>query len=225
MTETIKAKKRTDTGKGVARKLRAAGMIPGVMYGAIDAPMPLTMLFKDIDPLVGQDGESGLIDVLVEDDDGKEITREKAVIRHVDYHPEKDVPIHIDFLSVAMDKEISVSVPVELIGEAVGVITNRGIQTQITHEIEVECLPGLLPSSIQVDISELEIGDSIHVRDLAAIEGVKIKSSESLTVATIEAPRAEEVVEVEEEELLGEEVEGEEEAAPEEGEESAGGEE
>jgi large subunit ribosomal protein L25 len=223
MTISLKARKRVETGKGAARKLRAAGKIPGIIYGAVEEPISLSLDTRELSNLIGHDGETGLIELLVEDEAGKKIAQEKAVIRQVDYDPERDSLVHIDFLSVAMDKKITVSVPVELLGEAVGVIQSKGILTQITHSLEVECLPGLLPSSFQVDISHLEIGDSIHVGDLPELEGVKIRTGGEHTLATVEAPRAEEVVEVEEEEVPEEEVEpelvgkeGEEEAAEEE---------
>src|SRR5512138_2124272 len=104
MSATITAATRSLSGKGGARKARAAGMVPGIMYGAVKEPVPLNLQAKELSLLLATEGETGLIDVVIRDDKGKDVARQKAVIRHIDYHPLREVPIHIDFLAVAMDR-------------------------------------------------------------------------------------------------------------------------
>jgi large subunit ribosomal protein L25 len=194
MSNTIKATKRSAIGKGGARKARKAGFVPAIMYGALETPVPLSLPEKDLALLISSEGESGLIDVLIEDDKGKKVGSEKAVIRQIDYHPISDKPIHVDFMAVSMDKLLTISVPVELVGDPIGVTRNKGMMSQITYEITVECLPGNIPHNIQVDVSGLDIGQAVHVGDLAALEGIKFLTGKEMTIVTVEAPRAEEEV-------------------------------
>lgn len=218
MSATIKAVRREGTGKGAARKARREGLVPGIMYGALDKPIPLAVNEKEFALLLAKEGESGLIDIVFGEGKGKG-AHEKAVIRHVDYDPVSDVPIHVDFMAVAMDRKLSISVPVELVGEPIGVTRDKGNMSQIAYEIEIECLPSDIPHSIKVDVSALGIGGSIHVGDLAEMEGIKFLTGREQTVVTVEAPKAEEEapavapeeVAAAEPEVIGKRKEGEEE--------------
>ncbi len=206
MSVSIKAVKREAIGKGGARKSRRAGLVPGIIYGAVEKPLAVAINEKDLLRLLEKEGETGLIDVLLEDGKGKKISQEKAVIRQVDYDPADDNPIHVDFLAVAMDKKLTLSVPVELVGEPVGVTVNKGNMSQILYELQIECLPGAIPPSIKVDVSGLDLGHSIHVGDLEELEGIRVLTSREQTVVVVEAPKAEEevVAEVAPEEAMAE---------------------
>lgn len=193
MSSTITAAVRTATGKGSARKARGAGLVPGIMYGAVAKPVPLAVGGKELRLLLATEGETGLIDLVLQDDKGKKVAQEKAVIRQVDYDETADVPIHIDFLAVAMDKLLTISVPLELEGVPIGVSRDKGILSQIAYEVEIECLPAAIPHAVKVDVSKLGIGQAVHVGDLPEIDGVRFLTGKEHTIASVEAPRAEEV--------------------------------
>jgi large subunit ribosomal protein L25 len=192
MATMIKALERATRGKGGARQTRFAGRVPAIMYGAVKQPMPISVAEKELTFLLSTEGESGLIDVQVANESGAPVLSQKAVIRAVDYDPLSDRPIHVDFMAVAMDRKLTISVPVQLVGDSVGVVRNKGLMAQIGHEIEVECLPGNIPHAITVDVSNLDIGQSIHVGDLPAMEGVEILTGAEQVIVIIEAPKAEE---------------------------------
>jgi large subunit ribosomal protein L25 len=163
------------------------------MYGAVDKPVPLSVAQKELRVLLSGEGEIGLIEVLLQDDTGKKVAQEKAIIRQVDYDEATDAPIHIDFLAVAMDKLLTISVPLELEGNPIGVTRDKGVLSQIAYEVEIECLPGAIPHSVKVDVSKLGIGQAVHVGDLPEIDGVRFLTGKDHTIASVEAPRAEEV--------------------------------
>ncbi len=193
MSTVIKVKKRVSSGKGGARQTRKAGMVPGIIYGAVDEPTPVAVGEKELLHVLSGEGETGLIDLVFEDAKAKAAPT-KAIIRDIDYDPRRETPIHVDFLAVAMDRKLTLSVPIELEGNAVGVVVNKGLLSHILYELEIECLPGNIPHSVKIDVSGLDLGHSVHVRDLPAMEGVRIVTGGEQVIVTVEAPRAEEVV-------------------------------
>jgi large subunit ribosomal protein L25 len=201
---TLSATLRESNGKGGAREIRRRGMVPGIIYGSIKEPRPVAVPLKDLVTLLEREGESGLIDVVVSDGGGSEVARQKAVIRQVDYHPLHEVPIHVDFMAVAMDRKINLSVPLELVGTPVGVTINKGLLSQIIYDVEIECLPDAIPHTIPVDISRLNVGQSLHVEDLVQIPGVRILTGREQTIVTVDAPKGEEVLVSGEERALAE---------------------
>ncbi len=192
---------RTETGKGVAKKLRREAKIPGVYYFHGEESVPFSVDRKAIQTLIGH--ESALIDITF---DGK--SNKKCVIRELQFDPLTSQPIHIDLLGIKMTEKISVTVPVHLIGTPEGVKTGGGVLQHQTREIEIQCLPSDIPDSIEVDIAELEIGDGAFVSDID-IENVEILSDSELVIANVVAPR------LVEEETVAEEEELEEGAEPE----------
>ena len=124
-------------------------------------------------------------------------------------HPYKDLILHMDLLEVAMDQKISVMVPIEILGTPKGVIMDGGILEMKRRELEIECLPGVIPDSLTIDVTELEIGDTIHVEDLDVPEGVTIPHDTNFTILTVVAAAVEPEPEEEVEEEEVEEVEGE----------------
>jgi large subunit ribosomal protein L25 len=202
------AEPRDATGKGVARKLRAAGRIPAVVYGrgaetqaiSVD-PSALVRLLQSSGA-----GMNTLIELSVEG------TVRTVLVKELQRDPVRGRPLHTDFFLVELDKKVEVSVPIHLVGRPAGVELG-GILDHPLRELELECLPRAIPESVDVDVSALEVGDSIHVRDLALPEGVSVRTDVNLAVASViaptvvEEPVAEEELEAEEAAAEGEEAE------------------
>ena len=214
------AELRDDTGKGVARKLRAAGRIPAVVYGrgveskaiSVD-PNALQRVLQ-----TGGAGINTLIELSVEG------VARTVLVKELQRDPVRGRPLHTDFYLVDLDKKVEVSVPIRLLGRPEGVELG-GILDHPLREIELECLPRAIPESVDVDVGHLDVGQSIHVRDLDLPEGASVRTDINLAVASVIAPVAVEEPVVEEpeegEELEeGEEAEGAE-TAPEESAKSA----
>jgi large subunit ribosomal protein L25 len=169
METVLEAVKRTTKGKNEARRLRAAGQIPAVVYGAQkagDQPSPEQV---SVDPkpflriLHSSSGLNTLISLKVKDG-----TDSTVLVRQVQLDPVTHHPLHADFYRVNMDRKIKVTVPVVIRGDSRGVKQDGGVLDFVHREIEVEVLPADIPNSIEVDVTDLGIGDSIHVRDVAA---------------------------------------------------------
>ena len=214
---------RTDTGKGVARKLRAAGRVPAVCYGSgVEAtsvqldPFVLDKLLRG-----SAAGLNTLIDVSGAGLDGKVV-----LVKELQRDPVRGEILHADLFAIDAAQTIEVEVPVRIIGTPTGVELEGGILDHPLREIEVSCLPGSIPEDLPVEVAALELGESIHVRDIALPDGVELLSDPDLTVVSVVAPTKveEEVAEVAEEGAEGVEgAEGEGEKAD--GEEKSGGEE
>jgi large subunit ribosomal protein L25 len=201
---TINANKRETAGKGVARKLRASGRIPGVYYGKGKETIPIDIESKSFEYLMHKTRSSNLIVNLNVDGNST-----KALVRDIQHDPIGNSILHVDFYSIALDQEIQLMVPINFIGVSNGVRNEGGIQQSIMRELEISCLPDKIPASVDVDVSEMSIGDSIHVRDIV-LEGVEIVSDLKRTVVTIIPPTVSKaaVEEVEGEEAAEEEGEG-----------------
>jgi large subunit ribosomal protein L25 len=172
MEQVLDAVKRSTRGKNEARRLRVAGKIPAVLYGAQKAGDPPAPEAVSVDPkpfmriLHSKSGLNTLITLKVEG-----IADTRVLVKNVQLDPVTHHPLHADFYRVNMDRKIQVTVPVLLKGESRGVKQDGGVLDFVHREIVVEVLPANIPDSIEVDISELGIGDSVHVRDLAANAG------------------------------------------------------
>ncbi|MDI3548664.1 MAG: large subunit ribosomal protein [Halanaerobiales bacterium] len=208
----LQAEVREETGKGVARKLRRAGLLPGVVYGKTRKSQPLI-----VDPIQLQNKMSGnvIFDLTIVDDDKE--TKETVMIKEIQRDPIKGDLLHIDFQHISMDEKISVSIPLSLKGDAPGV-KEGGVLQQLLREVEIECLPADIPEELELDISDLHIGDSLMVSDLDVPEEIEIKTPLDEVIVTVVAPTelVEEEIEEEEEEFVEPEVIGEEEAKKEE---------
>ena len=169
MEAVLDAVKRSTKGKNEARRLRAAGKIPAVLYGAQKAGDPPAPEPVSVDPkpfmriLHSKSGFNTLITLKVQG--GADA---RVLVKNVQLDPITHHPLHADFYRVNMDRKIQVTVPVMLKGESRGVKQDGGVLDFVHREIEVEVLPANIPDSIEVDVSDLGIGDSVHVRDLAA---------------------------------------------------------
>jgi large subunit ribosomal protein L25 len=208
-TVALNARSRKETGKGVARSLRRQALIPAVFYGPKVDPVPLALGAKEVEKVVSSEApENILIDLNIENGEATESHR--AMIKEIQVDPVKQTILHVDLYAISMDQKISLEIPISLTGTPVGV-TEGGILQQVSRTIEVSCLPDQIPETLVLDVSDLVIGDSLHVNDLDIPEGVELLVEEKLTVATVVPPTKEEEIEpeiLEEEE--GEEVEEEE---------------
>jgi large subunit ribosomal protein L25 len=185
----LKAEPRTNVGRSAVRKLRARGLIPAVIYGGDNKPQPLQVTARDINAMMSQaSGEN----VLVELEITGEGSSRTALVQEVQHSPVGGDIRHVDFHAISMDQMIQAEVPLEATGTAVGVKTFGGLLEQSLRAVAIECLPANLPDRITVDVSQLNIGDSIHVRDIQFPQGVTPKVQLDLTAFSIVAPVVEE---------------------------------
>lgn len=202
---------RGSTGKEYAKKMRRDGKVPGIFYAHNEKSVPILFNEREIMKTLTS-SEAGLIDIQI---GGKK--KRKAIIKEVQTDPIKNYLVHVDIMGVSLEKSVAVAVPVHIVGEAIGVKEQGGILHNYIREVEVSCLPLDIPEYIEVDVSELNMGDSIQLSTLTA-EKVSFLGDLDQPIVSILAPKVvkeEEVVEEEgvEEELEGEAKEGE---APEE---------
>jgi large subunit ribosomal protein L25 len=184
----LKAEPRPTVGRSAVRKLRARGFIPAVIYGGNDKPQPLQVSARDINAMMSQaSGENVLVELEI--GDGQSRT---ALVQEVQHSPVGGEIRHVDFHAVSMDQMIQAEVPLEPVGTAVGVKTFGGLLEQSLRALAIECLPGDLPDRITVDVSQLNIGDAIHVRDIPLPQGVTPKVQLDLTAFSVLAPVVEE---------------------------------
>ncbi len=215
----LNANIRTTVGNGPARRLRQSGQLPAVLYGPGKEPVLLSVNISDFDQVLKKSGASQLLLNLVIQDD--ETHTRSAMVKELQTHPVSRDFLHVDFYEIAMDRKIKVKVPIVTTGMAKGVELG-GVLQIVRREIEVLCLPFEVPESFEIDIADLDIGDSIHVRDISQEGEVELLGEENFTIVTLLSPKLEEEEEpTEEEEEEAEEaaVEGEVEEAPKAGEE------
>ena len=188
---------RKTTGKGAARKLRKNNQVPAVFYGPGTETVMLTLDYPELERLLKQaSGENIILDLQVKSD--KRTESKKAILKDLQVDPVKDTYIHADFYEISMDKKITVAVPIQLINTPIGA-SNGGILQHIRRELTITCLPDKLIDTFELDVSALDIGDSIHIRDIELPEGITSEEETHLTVALVAAPTVE-VEEKEEEE-------------------------
>ncbi|HEX4439452.1 MAG TPA: 50S ribosomal protein L25 [Thermoanaerobaculia bacterium] len=188
-TIELNVEKRSAAGKGAARRSRAEGRIPGVVYGAGKSNVPISVEHKALsDAFRAGAGENAIFLLKLA---GSDQSRH-AMIRELQRHPVSRKPVHIDFVRVLMDVKITIKVPVEVTGVASGVKNEGGILDVVTREIEVECLPANIPAHIAVDVTNLAIGDAIRISELPALEGVTIVDNPEKVVAHVAHPTREE---------------------------------
>jgi large subunit ribosomal protein L25 len=186
---------REEFKKGNARKLRAKGMIPAVFYGPRSKTLPLVLDPKELKKtLQTESGANVLIDLDIRN--AGDIGRKVVMVKDLQIHPLQRSILHADFYEVAMDELVNVEVPIHLIGKSEGVKVG-GILEQVRRVIEIQCLPGDIPKFIEVDVTALKIGDSIHVENIH-VEKAKILAETNFTIATVVPPAAEEKKVVEE---------------------------
>lgn len=201
----LSARPRVEAGRNAVGKVRARGAIPAVIYGANDAARNLEVDKKDIENLLSRAvGENILVELEIRD--GGKTTNRISLIQEVQHHPVRGEIIHIDFHAVSMTEEIDAEVVLEPEGEPVGVKTFGGLLQQNMRSLPIRCLPQNLPEIIIVDVSGLNIGESLHVRDIKLPTGVVAVPDEDLTVFLVSEPTVAEEPAVAVEETVAPEV-------------------
>ncbi|PIU42266.1 MAG: 50S ribosomal protein L25 [Candidatus Omnitrophica bacterium CG07_land_8_20_14_0_80_42_15] len=218
----LDGKIREELGKNAVGRLRKEGFIPAVVYKGGGKAAAIKVGKKDLfKTLHTKAGENVIITLRIAKDKAKSKADERtAIIKEIQIDPVKDEIIHVDFNEISLTERLKVKVPVTDKGEAIGVKRDSGVLEHILWEVEIECLPTQIPEKLEVDVSNLEIGKDIFVKDIPALEGVKILADPEAIVFSVKPPRAEVVVEeaapaAEEPEVIREkkpEAEGEEEA-------------
>jgi large subunit ribosomal protein L25 len=187
---SLSVEQRVDTGKGPARRLRATGKVPAVLYGKKTEPRKLSVDVREFRKAMEEGGRNPLLDLKVTED-GKVVTTRVAVLKERQTRAVDGGLIHLDFHEILMDEPIEVTVPIEFEGKPVG-IDKGGVFQPTTRELRVVCLPDDIPSSIIVDVSGLDIGDSVHVGAITLPKGVSSVQDASLSLASVAAPMKEE---------------------------------
>jgi large subunit ribosomal protein L25 len=192
MEITLDVKPRTELGKGPASRYRVAGQVPAVFYGSSDEPVSLLVDAKQMSQALHTEaGANVLINI---DVDGKS---RLTVAREIQRHPIRGTILHVDFVHVARDQKIEAHVPLHLVGDSPGV-HEGGVLDQHMHEIHIEAKPTDVPPNVEIDISHMGIGDSLHVSDIVVPSGVEMLTPAEELVAAVVEPRV-----VTEEELTG----------------------
>ena len=178
---SVQASKRTLTTKGSVNQLRKAGNVPGVFYSKGVEPIAISLPESSLKPLV-YTSETHLVNLKIEDQEMK------SILKSIQFHPVTDRIIHVDFQGISADQEIEIEVPVVLEGQAKGV-KEGGIIQHTLHKLRVSCLPGFIPEHIAINISDLALGNAVHVKDLK-VENVTFLHSENTIIVSVVMPRA-----------------------------------
>ncbi|MEW5761842.1 MAG: 50S ribosomal protein L25 [Bacillota bacterium] len=184
-TVTLNARVRTGRGKGYRNRLRAQKRLPGVVYGRDVGSIPIEVEMGAVQEILAGPGKNALIELQVARNGGTD--RYHAIIKELQYHPVRGELMHIDLQQVRLDEEVTTTVPLRLVGEAPGEKAG-GLVEQVLRTVEVIGRPDRLPEAIEVDISRLEVGDSLHVRDLVPPPGVRLLEEPEAVAVTVLAP-------------------------------------
>jgi large subunit ribosomal protein L25 len=188
----IPAKRRTETGKGVARGLRREGEIPAVVYGKAEAPISLAVPPKAVHAVFGSElGQNSVIELEVDGGD-----KVNVLLADYQYHPVSRNLLHVDFLRISLGEPVRVEVPFELVGKAAGV-AQGGVLRKVFRKLPVSCLPANIPARIEYDVTEMDVDAHVAVSGLNLPEGVTVRLPENQTVCAVIAEKK--VVEEEEE--------------------------
>jgi large subunit ribosomal protein L25 len=199
----LAARARTHKGKAAARKLRNNNQVPAVFYGPKTEPLMLTLDYPELERVIRQGGgENVIVDLKIQSEQG--IDTRTAMLKDLQIHPIKDIYVHADFYEISMDKEITVGIPIHLIHTPTGV-PKGGVLQHIQRELMISCLPDKLIDAIEIDVSGLDIGDSLRISDIQLPEGMMSVAEHDATIAVVAAPTV--VPEGAEEEEVEEELE------------------
>lgn len=191
----LSVKLRENTGKGVARKLRYEGLIPAVFYGHKTEPLALSLNPVDLKKILNSgSGRNTLITLKFE---GKKEKERVTLLKDLQVSPLKREYIHADLYEVLMDEKITARIPIHFVGKAIGV-KEGGIEQHSRRELDIRCLPGNLVDFVEVDVTNLAVGDSLHVKDVKLPEGIEVLDPAGDTIVSIVAPKEEKVVSPEE---------------------------
>ena len=183
---TIEVAERSDLGKGGCNRCRRAGFIPAVAYHRADEPLAVQVPYKEFTMLAKK---ARLSQVFTFKSSSSKLNGKSAIVKDIQQDYVKNKVLHVDFQTLRDDEEITVDVPVKLIGEAPGVKVQNGILTLVTHEVSVSCLPKNIPAQLDVDITSLGLGQSIHAGEVKLPAGVVLVDDEHETIVSVVAPR------------------------------------
>ena len=181
----LNATTRNETGKNVARRLRAAGHVPATVYGGGEGPASSTVARRELAALIRHHGRSRIISLNF---DGHLVP---VKIAKLQLDPVRETVIHADFIRVVMTEQTNFTVPLQIKGEPDGVKNAGGVLDVVLHELEIRCLPGELPESISADVSGLGVGDHLSVGDLKIGDGIEVVTDASAVIATVVLPAGE----------------------------------
>jgi large subunit ribosomal protein L25 len=195
MAQQVKltAQKRTLIGRNAIKKIKEKGLVPGVIYGSQTEPIALQIEGRELTTVLAHASSEHVL-VELEIVDGSERTNRLALIQEVQHHPLKRELLHVDFQAVSATEKIISEVPIEAVGEALGVRTFGGLLEYSLRTLEVECFPQDLPDIVRLDVTNLSIGESLHVRDIQLPSGVEAITDGDLTVVSVVASRVGEEV-------------------------------
>jgi large subunit ribosomal protein L25 len=184
----LKAQKRTAIGRNSIKKIKQQGLVPGTIYGSQAQPFNLQVDGRDLSNVLAHASSEHVL-VELEIADGNQSTNRLALIQEVQHHPLKRQLLHVDFHAVSATEKITSEVPIEAVGEALGVRTFGGLLEYSLRSLEVECFPQDLPDIIRVDVTNLNIGEAFHVRDIKLPDGVEAVTDGDLTAISVVASR------------------------------------
>ena len=204
----VQAKARSDFGSGASKRIRRSGMVPAIVYGGSADSVSVTLDPKEIFKLLrSQAGRNTILSLAIEG--GRP---DNVILKDLQVDPVKENILHADFQRIAMDQTLKVTVPIAIRGDAKGVKTEGGLLDVVMREIEVECLPADIPERIECDVSELEMHESLRIRDLPTLKNVEVLEDADRVIVHVVTVREEEEeapVEGEEAEVVAEGAEGE----------------
>jgi len=181
--------RRTTAGTRPVSRMRREGLVPGVVYGRDMEPMSVTVNRRELVKLLhAKAGEHALVTLHLED--GKPWEK-PVLVQALQHHPVDGRIVHVDFHAIVLTERLKVKVPLILKGEPAGVKQDGGVLEQFLREVEVECLPTEIPAGVEVDVSALKIGDTVHMRDLAPSKNTRITSDPGGAIASVQTPKAE----------------------------------
>ena len=188
----LDAQLREEIGRGKVKDLRDKGYVPAIIYSEGKDAVALKLSHRQLVQLVHQHRIEGVVININIKDDKKEKSR-PCIIREIQYHPVRGEIVHVDFNQISLTEKIKVNVPVVTKGEPAGVKLEGGSLEIVLWEIEVECLPTNIPKDIEIDVSSLKLGDSIHIKDIPTPSGAKILNDLESIILSVAAPMKEEV--------------------------------
>jgi large subunit ribosomal protein L25 len=191
----LKAQTRTVIGRNAIKKIKKQGLVPGVVYGSQAAPLALQVESRDLANVLAHASSEHVL-VELEIADGSQSVTKLTLIQEVQHHPLRRELLHVDFHAVSTTEKITSEVPIEAYGEALGVRTFGGLLEYSLRVLEVECFPQDLPDIVRIDVTNLNIGESLHVRDIPLPSGVEAITDGDLTVVSVVASRVGEEVAV-----------------------------
>jgi large subunit ribosomal protein L25 len=184
----LKAQRRTLIGRNAIKRIKQKGLVPGVIYGSNQSSIPLEVDNRELSSILAHASSEHIL-VELEIVDGGQSTSKLALIQEVQHHPLERGLVHVDFHAVSTTEKITSTVPIETVGEALGVRTFGGLLEHLLRTLEVQCYPQDLPGVIHIDVTSLNIGESLHVRDIQLPPGVQAITDGNLTAVSVVASR------------------------------------